>query len=95
MSESVVYRPKNCSGQSFSAYNVATWGELCGREVRHDKYGIGIVERSNTMSREAWVRFDHLRIVKLGNLEVLAEDGGVRPQDTDTGHAGGETDGGY
>lgn len=80
----VIYRPENCEGQEFSAYNVATWGMLTGQEVRHEEYGIGVVQRSNDMSREAWVKFDILHVVGLDEIELIAEDGGVRSVDPGT-----------
>lgn len=83
MSEGAIERPEYAEGQSPSVYNVATWGKLDGEKIEHEEYGVGVVTRSNTMSKEVWARFDDgLHILDMSEVELVAE---VRSLQADTG----------
>ena len=73
-SKDVIHRPRNCHDQPPTVYNVASWNQLFDREVAHGELGTGTVTRSNTMSKEVWVRFgDSLRKLKMDDVELLTD----------------------
>ena len=75
MHAELIERPDYAEGQTLSVYNVATWGELYGKLVEHDEYGIGEVTRANAMSKEAWVRFDDgLHTLPFDKLDLVSEE---------------------